>query len=178
MNSISSWEVGEFIEQVQLRPTIWFGKDMLWVRKRDGENELAVKFVRDEGVKRSVAEMCNVYVKPLSGGEGEIAVDAAERYVEWLLLKLTSFGWRTKVEQMLRETLKVRGVSEDEISELALRITAPENFSLPASPTVILAFPVGPTPASISIAETTTHEPEKPRVLSRHLQNLLRGEKR
>lgn len=92
------WEVEEFIEQMLLRPGLWFGKNKLWVRKVEGQNAFAVKFVNS-----LPDNMYAVHVKHL--GHVEYTQETAEEYTCSLLERFTSYGERKKIEDYLTASI-------------------------------------------------------------------------
>lgn len=158
---LTSWEVDEFIGEVSIRPTMWLGKAKLWVRRRAGEHQFAVKFVEEEPSR------FRVYVKTLSTQTQE----EAERYVEWLVNKLTSYGDRKRIERILLRSL--RSGESLNIEELAIEITKPseeEPVMEEEEHTVEVEVPQVFTP--LPVPRVLSVPPPK---RSRYLQNLLKG---
>lgn len=149
---LTLWEVEEFIAEVKQRPSIWMGKDMLWVRRLAGENQFALKFVLED-------TMYTLYVRVLSPKEREVDV---ERYVDWLLRKFTSYAWRKEVEGYLGNRLAGWG-DEGKIREMAMHVCAPSSRDLHQEPQV----PV-----------VKEEEPQPPAKRSRYLEHLLKGTKK
>lgn len=91
---ITESEASEFVDEVQLRPHLWFGRDRLWVRKEGTQNLLAVKFLNGQ-----VDHLLDVHVVGLRGGTEQ---SAAERYVSLMLRRCTCYGRRLQIEEYLR----------------------------------------------------------------------------
>lgn len=159
---------------MQIRPVLWLGKDLLWVRKREGHQHFAVKFV--EALPDYRIEMrYDVVVKPL----GTCSPAEAEKHVEWLLRKFTSYGWRQRVEEYLR--IRLVGWDEgntDDIAEMARVICRPEGH-VQEPITQISYVPEREVPqyrvtdAPLAQLDSSDAIP-KPR-RSRYLENLLKG---
>lgn len=161
LSTLTSWEVDEFVGEVSIRPTMWLGKARLWVRRRFGEHQFAVKFVLEGTLYR-------VYVKTLSTQTQE----EAERYVEWLVNKFTSYSDRKRVERLLTYHLNNGKV---DVVELAIEIMSPtleepivieeeEHQQPEADPPEVF------TPLLVPKVVYVAH-PKR----SRYLQNLLKG---
>lgn len=189
---LAEWEVQEFIEQVQVRPSLWFGKDRLWVRKKEGQNLFAVKFVNGimaYPVHAPVGKisLSSVIVKPL--GSTPVAQEVCDLHVKWLLSKFTGYGWRKDLETYLG--LRLAGWDEgnvDDIRDIALVATMPSSFA-ESSVTVTTAIPTIPAERKQYHVDTDavtesegSSDAQAPKTYvapkSRYLQNLLKGPKR
>lgn len=162
--SLTAWEVEEFVEEVSIRPVLWFGKGHLWVRRREGEHQFAVKFVKQSDHK----DLYTVYVRVLNVQPQE----EVDRYVDWLLTRLTSLGERLRIQRYLEHRLIGwdEGGSTD-FEEMAIEICRPHGVQ-PAEaveePSVCVEAQEPSRP--------TTQEVRAPTVRrSRYLQNLLKG---
>lgn len=159
MRTLTRWEVEEFVEQALQRPTLWMGKDILWVRRRHGVNKLALKFVN--GLPN---DMSTLYVRVLDPTESEAEV---ERYVDWLLSKFTSYAWRMRVEEILLQ----EGVADEHVALIARRICADSSQVSSTSPHT----DVKSLSAVAVVPPSPPVEVQKPSPLkSKYLQNLLR----
>lgn len=117
--TLTSWEVEEFISELQQRPRRWLGKDKLWIRRRNGENEFAIKFIN--GLPH---DMSTLYIKVLNGQDEQ----QVQRYVEWLLSKFTGHKDRKTLEQYL--SLELPGCSKETIERISRNIHRPEGLDL------------------------------------------------
>lgn len=162
---LTSWEVEEFVEEVSIRPVLWFGKGHLWVRRREGEHQFAVKFVHREDHK----DLYTAYVRVLN----EQPQEEVDRYVDWLLTRLTSLGERLRIQSYLGRRLFGwdEGGSAD-FEEMAIEICRPHGVQ-----------PAEVEEPSVCV-EVEAQEPSRestPPALaptvrrSRYLQNLLKG---
>lgn len=111
-HKLTAWEVEELLEQLRLRPALWMGKDLLWVRRTSRGNELALKFIREN-------TYLTLHTRALNP---EIPQEQAERYTLWLLNKFTSYEKRMKIISLLRPE-----VGEEKAYDLARRICALEH---------------------------------------------------
>lgn len=161
---LTSWEVDQFIEEVSIRPTLWLGKERLWVRRRFGEHQLAVKFISEQTLFRA-------YTKTLSTQTQQ----EAERYTEWLVTKFTSYGDRKRVEGVILSHLERWEGDRTKIEELAIEIMRPlltesptehmeEEHQVEVQETVFSPLPV---PQIVRLPQPVKR--------SRYLQNLLKG---
>lgn len=177
---VTAYEAEEFISQVTARPTLWLGRDKLWVRRYEHENLVAVKLVN--GVPH---EQYTVHVVPYDGR----SQDAAERYVERLFYTLTSYGPRKRMQTYLRRKLHALGLNppQDTIERMAREICEDFIYSEEAptevhEPLVEVRQPVE-LRQSVVVEEAkaphaippTPVTPSSPPKRSRHLENLLRG---
>lgn len=165
MHILTKWEVEEFIEELQLRDTMWLGKDKLWVRRHHGENLFALKFINGQP-----HHMSAMYVKAL---HAEWPQERAERYSQWLLNKLSTYAWRKRTEEYLRLQLTPYNVPHEVIEEMARVLCAPQQDKQQdaelQSP-ILYAFAQEPPPAASNVVPITT-----PTTRSKYMQRLLNG---
>lgn len=93
---VTHWEVEEFVEQMSVRTSLWFGKERLWIRRFQGENLYAVKFVN--GLPR---DMSTAHAK----GLGQLSDEEARKRLERVLLEFTSYSERLRVRAILERKM-------------------------------------------------------------------------
>lgn len=142
--TLTCWEVEQLVDELSVRKRLWYGHDRLWVRRRDGNNFFALKLVN--GLPDGLSA---VYVRPMSDGATQ---DECERYVRWLIDRLTTYPFRMQVQQLLESQV----ASSDIARILALQISS-------LSERVGEEFISPPTPVS-----------EAPRKISRYVRNLIK----
>lgn len=154
--ALTSWEVEDLIDQISIRPATWFGKDKLWVRRRSGKNQLALKIVN--GQPEGMSEL---YVRVL---DPESSLEEIERYVDWLLRVFTGYDRRKAIEAYLKS---VAHLSHEQALHVALMICDP-NF---LGPVVTEVAEVEVAAQKDVVAPTTVVATAK---RSKYLQNLLK----
>lgn len=151
---------------MEIRPKLWLGKDRLWLRKRDGQQHFALKFIPCEDNR----ELSSMVVKAL----GECTQSAAEHHAEWFIRRFSQYAWRTQIEVYLTGRLATE--SPYSIAEMAMECTRPDGPFLrrcvPLSFEQKEQFRVPPSEIPESKLDSSDAIPRPKR--SRYLENLLK----